>query len=57
MSAIDNQNTEHDNLMVKVTESLNTMSSWRDFLSGLRADLVKSRKSIAVQLDDMFRYS
>ena len=55
MSAIDNQNTEHDNLMVKVTESLNTMSSWRDFLSGLRADLVKSRKSIAVQLDDSIK--
>lgn len=53
--AIANQTSDCDSLLEDCTRHLAVAGQWREHISTLRADLVSNRKSIAVEIDEMFR--
>ncbi|XP_067949819.1 tripartite motif-containing protein 2-like [Watersipora subatra] len=54
-TAISNQTSECDSLLANTAACLASTERWNNHISCLRTGLVKTRKSIAVELDEMFR--
>lgn len=51
-----NQRSQCDALCSALDESLTKVNIWTDSMTGLHADLVNTRKAIAVELDEIFGY-
>ena len=54
-TAISNQSNECDSLLESSTKCMTNAKQWSELMSRLHADLVKTRKSIAVEIDELFR--